>query len=147
MASATLGDLLGRLDKIPIMSLLLFVTMTAFIVILAYLQYKRDALDLRWLLLDDKSGRPSIHKIGQLLALMVSTWGFVYQMTHNTFTETYLTVYMGVWAGVGAVNKLLDNKQPAGTTTYESTSTTVTATDATTNTDVVSVDIQPQGPK
>ena len=114
MASmATMGSLLNRFDDLSILNVLLFVTMAAAIVILGYMQFKRDQLDLRWLILDDVSGKPSIHKIGQGLALLVSTWGFVKLVLAGTLTETYFTIYMGVWAGSTALNQYLSNK--AGT--------------------------------
>ena len=103
-----MNALCDRLEHLPLMGVLLFLTLTASVLILGYLQFKRDQLDLRWLILDDKSGRPSIHKIGQVLALIVSTWGFVNLVNHGTLTEIYFTTYMGVWAGSVALNKLLD---------------------------------------
>lgn len=117
----TMGTLLDRFDSMPIMEFLLFVTMTAAIFLLIYMQCKKDALDLRWLILDDTNGRPSIHKIGQGLALIVSTWGFIYQITHDKFNDNYLLIYMGVWAGSTALNQFLVSK--AGGIT--STSTTI----------------------
>lgn len=115
----TLSQLLSSLGDIPILTLALFFTLTFSIIVLTYIQFKKDTLDLRWLILDDISARPSIHKIGQMLALLVSTWGFVYQMLHNTFSDNYLLVYMGVWAGAGAVDKFLSNKSPTGTVTTQ----------------------------
>lgn len=107
---ATMGSLLNRFDNLPIMEFMLFLTMTFMILILGYMQFKRDQLDLRWLILDDVTAKPSIHKIGQGLALLVSTWGFVKLVLANNLTETYFTIYMGVWAGSTALNKYLSNK-------------------------------------
>jgi hypothetical protein len=135
----------SALEQIPVMGLMLFITLTAALVILGYMQAKRDQLDLRWLILDDKNARPSIHKIGQVLALIVSTWGFVNLVNKGTLTEYYFTAYMGIWAGSVALNKMLDNKAPAGTTTIETSSTTVSSTDVQATDTVVSVDIKPQG--
>lgn len=110
---ATMGNLLNRFDDLPIMEFMLFLTMTVAIIILAYMQFKRDQLDLRWLILDDNTGKPSIHKIGQGLALLVSTWGFVKLVLSGTLTEAYFTIYMGVWAGSTALNQYLSNKLPS----------------------------------
>lgn len=77
------------------------------IALLIRIQLKKDKLDFRWLILDDTTKQPSIHKIGQCLALLVSTWGFVMLTMKGTLTEFYFTGYIGVWAGSVALDKLL----------------------------------------
>lgn len=124
----TLGKLLSRIEEIPVMELMLFITLTACVFLLVAIQMKKDKLDLRYLILDDNNRKPSIHKLGQVLALLVSTWGFVYEIEHGTFTETYLTVYMGIWAGAGAVNKYLDTKGQASAQSSSTTTTTSSIT-------------------
>ncbi len=104
---ATINSVIHDIGSLPIMELMLFVTLTFLIFLFFYLQTRKDSLDLRWLILDDTSARPSINKIGQGLALVVSTWGFIYQMTHDRFSEAYLTIYMGIWAGAGLAYKLV----------------------------------------
>lgn len=61
-------------------------------------------------LLLDSSGRTSLHKIGQFVALATSTWGFVYLTLAFKLTEFYFGLYMAAWAGANAVNKYLDQK-------------------------------------
>ena len=100
-----------HIANIPIAVLLLLVSLTALLLVLTYIQIKNDSLDLRWLILDDSTGHPSIHKLGLLVSLVVSTWGFAYNVMHNTLSELYLTTYMGIWAGSTALNKYLSSKQ------------------------------------
>lgn len=104
----TLGQLLSDMGKMSVMAFLLALTLTALILTLIYIQVKDDALDLRWLLLDDSTGHPSVHKLGLLVSLIVSTWGFIYHVQHGTLSEMYLTIYMGVWAGSTAVSTYLN---------------------------------------
>ncbi|BAG41564.1 hypothetical protein [Ralstonia phage phiRSL1] len=68
------------------------------------LQMARDSYDLRWLILDSKTRQPSIHKLGQLTALVVSTWAFVYQTNHNQLTDWLFIGYCGVWASSTLIN-------------------------------------------
>lgn len=92
--------------------MMLFILMLASIIILIVLglaQMKKDHFDLRWLVVDEKTHRPSIHKLGQGCALVVSTWGFVYLIINDRFTETYFLIYMG-WAGIEAVNQFIANR-------------------------------------
>lgn len=60
---------------------------------------KPDSFDLRDLIRDDKTNKPSIFKVGQVVTLIVSTWGFIYLVTHDRFTEFYFIIYMAIWSG------------------------------------------------
>lgn len=109
-----MGTLITCIKDIPVMELMLLMTLVGMLLVLAYIQRKKDTLDLRWLILDDVTGKPSIHKIGQACALLVSTWGFVKLIINGNLSEMYFSIYMGVWAGSTALNKYLGRKsQPA----------------------------------
>jgi hypothetical protein len=92
-------------NRAVIMIFVLIVASIAIVAVLIFAQFKKDSFDLRFLVVDDVTHKPSIHKAGQGVALVVSTWGFVYQMVNNRFTDTYLLVYM-CWAGIEAVNRM-----------------------------------------
>lgn len=62
-------------------------------------------------LLLDSSGRTSLHKLGQFIALVTSTWGFVYLTLAYKLTEFYFGLYMAAWAGANAANKWLDQRE------------------------------------
>lgn len=102
--------IVAKCMQVSVMELILFITVTVLILLLTYMQIKKDSVDLRWLILDDKTGRPSIHKVGQCLALLVSTWAFVKLVVNDRFTTDYLLIYMGVWAGSTALNQWLGNR-------------------------------------
>jgi len=88
---------------------ILSISIILFIIILLYLQYKPDNFDLRSLLLG-QNNKPSINKLGQLIALFLSSWGFVFLTLHDKLTETYFGVYMSVWAGANFLNKYITTK-------------------------------------
>lgn len=77
---------------------------------LYYAQLKKDIFDLRFLIYDAGTKQPSLHSVGQLIALLVSSWGFVYLTLHDKLSEMYFMGYMSAWAAASAVNKFLDNK-------------------------------------
>lgn len=88
------------------MDLVLMIMVAASFVILVKLQKTKDNFDLRSVI-SDSTGQPSVHKIGQLVALMLSTWMLVYLALHNQMTEGYFGTYMGVWAAAQAADKWL----------------------------------------
>lgn len=65
----------------------------------------------------DESGRFSLSKFGQLVALMVSTWVLIYQTRHNNLTEWLFIGYMSAWAGANLLNKYLDRGKTSDTET------------------------------
>ena len=68
------------------------------------------AFRLEDLVLDAKTSKASLSKLGQLTALSVSTWGFTYLTLGGKLTEAYMTVYMGAWCGTALTHKWIDNK-------------------------------------
>jgi hypothetical protein len=50
-------------------------------------------------LLDKDSVEPSLGRQGQYVALIVSTWGFMWLIIHDKMTEFFFTSYMLAWAG------------------------------------------------
>lgn len=68
---------------------------------------KFDLLDL----ISGEDGKLSLSKTGQLVALLVSTWGFVAIIRADKMTEWYFAGYMLAWAGVNIANKALDIKK------------------------------------
>jgi len=101
----TLGDLVNNIAALPIMELLLFLIIVSVIAVLAYVQFKKDTFDLRWIIRDDITKRPSLHKLGQFVALVVSTWAFVALTIRGQLTETFFAIYMSVWAGATLLDK------------------------------------------
>ena len=93
--------------QLDLMVILLLLGGATCLGLLVYIQNKKDSLDLRYLIFDDKR-KPSINKIGQLMSLLISSWAFVYLVLHDKITETYYTMYMGIYAATTVANKLAD---------------------------------------
>jgi len=107
VSTVTLRMLLEHPLDIPVFQWALVLVALAFIAILAYVQMKDDALDLRWLIMD-RPHRPSLTKIAQVVALVVSTWGFVVLTMKGLLTEGYFLSYMATWSGSAALDKYLN---------------------------------------
>lgn len=103
MNNLTLRQVLTHPLDVPMIPFVLFAIALLFAVTLAYLQMKHDPLDLRWLILD-RPHRPSLPKIAQIVALAVSTWGFVVLTLNNNLSETYFMAYMAIWSGSAALD-------------------------------------------
>jgi hypothetical protein len=82
-----------------------------FVLVLAYWHIQQDtAFDLRTaLMVDDKF---SLYKVGQLLALLSSTWIIIYQTRHNQLTDWLFTGYMLAWSGANLLSKYIDSAKP-----------------------------------
>jgi len=77
--------------------------------ILYKLQNTKDSFDLRSVITDSK-GQPSLHKIGQLTALLLSTWMLAYLAIHGQMTGEYFGTYMGIWAAAQAADKFMSRR-------------------------------------
>lgn len=92
------------------MSIALMLIAALALSILWIVQKRRDNFDLRWIIADEQTKQPSIHKVGQLTALIMSTWLLVYLTLHDKMDGTYFTTYMAIWAGAQVANKYLSTK-------------------------------------
>jgi hypothetical protein len=92
------------------MSVALLVLAVLALLVLWIIQRRNDNFDLRWVIADEQTKQPSIHKVGQLTALVMSTWLLVYLTLHDKMDGTYFTTYMAIWAGAQVANKWLTSK-------------------------------------
>lgn len=74
------------------------------LLLLILIQLRKDTYDLRYLIVDTETKQPSLYKLGNLTALIVSTWGFVYLTLHDNLSEFYFTAYMSIWAATNVGN-------------------------------------------
>ena len=85
------------------------------IIVLAFLIYwhldKKTHFDIRDLMVDHRTKILSLNKIGQLFALLVSTWIIVHETRVGRLTAFLFTGYMAVWSGSSLLSKYLDNKR------------------------------------
>ena len=82
----------------------------AFLLILLYVWHKdsKSKIDLKDLICkDDKIDEKKFTRFG---AWIVSTWGFVYLMLDDKFTEWYFVGYMSIWVSNAIFDKYLNNR-------------------------------------
>ena len=87
----------------------------AIVVILAVLIFwniqrdKNNQIDLKDLVCKD--GRINEAKFLRFTTFVVSTWGFVYLIVDQRFSEWYFAGYMAAWTGNALLNKWLTLKE------------------------------------
>jgi hypothetical protein len=89
----------------------LTILIVGFIVLL--LKWHHDSthpLDVRDALIN-ADGKFSLSKLGQLVAMVTSTWIMIFQTRAGTLTEAFLTAYLITWAGANALSKYTASKQ------------------------------------
>lgn len=105
---ATISTLLN-MDKLPLI-------LVGLLIVACYLLYKAqtkpDSFDLRDLIVDSVTGKVSLNKFGQFVALALSSWGFIYLAVDGKLTEVYFTTYMVSWAGATVLTKALTPTPP-----------------------------------
>ena len=105
-----MNDIIVQLFSTPD-SLVFAVGFSLFLMLLVYWHIdKATRFDIRDLLVDKKTGRLSLYKIGQFFALIVSTWVIVRETNSDRLTEWLFIAYMAAWSGANLANKYLDRK-------------------------------------
>lgn len=81
-----------------------------FLLALLYVWHRdtKSNIDLKDLIC--KNDRLDEKKFTRLGAWIVSTWGFVYLILDDQFTEWYFAGYMTIWVGNAIFDKYLNNK-------------------------------------
>jgi hypothetical protein len=74
---------------------------------------KNNQIDLKDLVCKD--GRINEAKFMRFCTFVVSTWGFVYLIVDQRFSEWYFAGYMAAWTGNALVNKWLTIKEQTTT--------------------------------
>lgn len=67
--------------------------------------------DIRHAFVDDKTGKTSLSKFGQFVALAISSWLIINETRQARLTEWLFIGYMVTWAGANSLNKYLKDKQ------------------------------------
>lgn len=97
----------GQINPMAVVLIIIVIVLAALTIIA---QRKPDQFDIRAIIVDN--GAVSLVKVGTLTALIVSSWGFVYQTVHSTLTETYFGLYMTIWAANEVATKAIDRFKP-----------------------------------
>lgn len=94
-------------EKLDLETVTLALGSIAFISVLVRFHMSKHPFDIKTTI-TDKSGRFSLNKFGQMVALLVSTWVLIYQTRHAALTEWLFAGYMAAWTGANLLNKYLD---------------------------------------
>ena len=89
--------------------ILALIAIVAVLIIWNFQRDKNNSVDIKDLICQD--GRISETKFMRFTAFVVSTWGFVYLIVDQRFSEWYFAGYMAAWAGNALLNKWLNNKE------------------------------------
>lgn len=104
---------------------------------------KSNRFDLRDLLIDSQTKLLSLYKIGQVMALIVSTWIVVHETRGNRLSDLFFLSYISIWSGVNLLNNYMGkqlgnsnlsvlNSTTSTTTVNQSTNDAESPTDSTT---------------
>ena len=107
-------NVLSQVDRVE---WVLLVATLLFGYMLRHAQVAKDSFDLRDVLIDETTGKVSLYKLGQLISLLLSSWGFVYLTIHDKLSESYFGLYMATWAGAHVLSQGLSvwsNKDTPG---------------------------------
>ena len=88
---------------------IVIVAMIAMLVAWNIQRDKNNQIDLKDLVCKD--GRINEAKFMRFCTFVVSTWGFVYLIVDQRFSEWYFAGYMAAWTGNALVNKWLTIKE------------------------------------
>ncbi len=72
-------------------------------------QRASDSFDLRKVIVD-AGGDVSLAKIGQVVALLVSTWVLIHETRAGKVNEWLFGGYMLAWAGTNLISKAIDKR-------------------------------------
>lgn len=104
----TIGTYTFSLD---LMTIVLSISCWILIFLLIKAQQSPISFELRDLLRSQVTGKVSLAKFGQFIALLVSTWGFIALTLNDKLTEWYFTSYMAVWAAAEGLRKWKETKE------------------------------------
>lgn len=111
-----MSTIMQILETLNLETIILGIGSLIFIAFLIKSHVSAEPFDIRSVIVDE-SGRFSLNKFGQLVALLVSTWVLIYQTRQALLTEWLFAGYMAAWAGANLLNKYLDR----GNSTTDST--------------------------
>ena len=93
-------------------AVLIIILLMGGLIIWAYTRNKDNKIDFKDLFCNDDE--IDTRKFFMLGAWVVSTWGFVYLVIEERFSEWYFAGYMAAWVGNSLMDKYLNtkNKEP-----------------------------------
>ena len=87
------------------------VVVIAALIIWNFQRDRNNQVDIKDLICSD--GKLNSNKFMRFTAFVVSTWGFIYLIVDQRFSEWYFAGYMATWTGSALLSKWIDNKSPS----------------------------------
>ena len=84
------------------------VVVIAALIIWNFQRDKNNQVDIKDLICTD--GKLNSNKFMRFTAFVVSTWGFIYLIVDQRFSEWYFAGYMATWTGSALLSKWIDSK-------------------------------------
>jgi len=104
-----MAEILQNLQPNTAMNTILVMVALIFVMIIWNIQRDKDnQVDVKDLICTN--GQLNEHKFMRFTAFVVSTWGFVYLIVDQRFSEWYFAGYMATWTGSALLNKWLNAK-------------------------------------
>lgn len=104
------------LQTLDLETIILGIGSIIFLIFLVKAHLSENPFDIKSTITDE-TGRFSLSKFGQLVAMITSTWVLIYQTRHAALTEWLFAGYMAAWAGANLLNKYLDRGKAESTDT------------------------------
>ena len=95
-------------SKLTLNGVLALTTLILILVLAAWHRNKDSHIDLRDLVCEQ--GRLDEKKFARFGAWIVSTWGFVYLIVEERFSEWYFAGYMAAWVGSAIIDRYVADK-------------------------------------
>ena len=92
---------------------IVIVVAIAALIIWNFQRDKNNKVDIKDLICVD--GKISSNKFMRFTAFVVSTWGFIYLIVDQRFSEWYFAGYMATWTGSALLSKWIDAKRSGQT--------------------------------
>lgn len=89
-------------------------SIVALLLVLVLVRWQSDKssrVDLSDLIIDTKTNKVSLFKIGQAISLLVSTWAFVVMVHRDSLNWEFFITYMGIWAGANVAKMAIQQNK------------------------------------
>jgi hypothetical protein len=105
-------ELLQRIAQNPDLIILSLAVISS-ILLVSWWHYKRDVrFDIKDIIVDTSTGKVSLYKIGQVVALIISTWIIIHETKNNRLSEWLFLSYMAIWSGTNLAKAIIEKNNP-----------------------------------
>jgi hypothetical protein len=90
----------------------MFAMMSLFLSIIVIIWHRSSKMlfNLSDIIVDTETGRVSLYKVGQIIALIVSSWMAIHETRAGRLSEWLFIGYMVAWSGSNLVKRYIDSK-------------------------------------